>query len=155
MPTVTVHIGDDGKLEGLGERDKRAYAKFLARLKSLGRSSLVFSWREPRSGPYHRRFFATVNKLYEAQEQFQDVEHLLTWLKVGAGYADFVPGPKGKPVAIPKSINWETLDQAEFQPIAEAITGFMFTKHATRFLWPHLSDEDGYEMVDSILGEFM
>jgi hypothetical protein len=155
MPTVTLHIGDSGKLEGLSEKDRKAYAKFRQRLERLGDSSLTFTWREPRSGPFHRRFFAMVNALLEAQEQFQDVDHMLTWLKVGAGYADLVPGPKGKPVAMAKSIKWDKLDQAEFEPIANAIFGFTYSTYATRFLWPHLSDEDGYQMVDSVLGEFM
>lgn len=154
MPTVTLHLGDNGKLEGLGERDRRAYAKFIKRVQNLGKSSLVFCWREPRSGPYHRRFFAMVSALMEAQDQFQDVDHLLTWLKVGAGYADLVPGPKGKPVAMARSIAWDKLDQAEFEPIAQAIIVFAYSPYATRFLWPHLSDEESYQMVDSVLGEF-
>lgn len=154
MPTVTLHLGDTGKLEGLSEKDRKAYAKFRMRLESLGNNSITFTWKEPRSGPYHRRFFAILNRLQESQEQFQDGDHLLTWLKVGAGYADLVPGPKGKPVAMAKSINWSTLDQGEFEPIAMAIWAFLRTTYATRFLWPWLDDTAGLGMVDSILAEF-
>ena len=114
MPTVILHRAQDGKLEGLSERDKKAFAKFRKRLDELGDGSLLFSWQEPRSGPYHRRFFSLVNRILMAQDQFQDIEHLIAWLKTGAGYVDLVPGPKGKPVALPKSINWATLDQADF-----------------------------------------
>lgn len=152
MPTVILHRGESGKLEGLGDKDRRAYAKFKARLDSLGDGSILFSWHEPRSGKYHRRFFALVNRLLETQEQFQDIEHILTWLKVGAGYADLVPGPKGKPVALAKSINFATLDQAEFEPIAQDIIQFIRSQHAMRFLWPHLDDASG--MVDAVLAEF-
>lgn len=154
MPSVTLHIGETGKLEGLAERDKRAYAKFKKRLETLGDGSVLFSWSEPRSGPYHRRFFAMVNAFHEAQEQFQEVDHFLTWLKVGADFADLVPGPKGKPVAIAKSIAFDKLDQAEFEPIAQAIWAFMRSTYASRFLWPHLSDELGGALVDSILAGF-
>lgn len=154
MPTVTLHLGESGKLEGLSERDRKAYAKFRRRLESIGDRSITFTWREPRSGPYHRRFFAILNRLFESQEQFHDDEHLLTWLKVGAGFADLVPGPKGKPVAIARSISWANLDQAEFEPIAMAAWAFLRSTYATRFLWPHLSDDDGTAMVDAILAEF-
>lgn len=154
MPTVTLHLGEHGKLEGLSERDRKAYAKFRVRLESLGNESITFTWREPRSGPYHRRFFLILNRVFESQEQFQDDEHLLTWLKVGAGFADLVPGPKGKPVAIARSISWANLDQAEFEPIAMAIWAFLRSQHATRFLWPMLDDIQGMAMVDTILAEF-
>lgn len=154
MPTVILHRAQDGKLEGLSERDKKAYAKFRKRLDTLGDGSLLFSWQEPRSAPYHRRFFALLNTLLESQEQFQDIEHLLAWLKVGAGYADLVPGPKGKPVAMPKSINFAALDQAEFEPVALAIIGFLRSTYATRFLWPHLDDDAGMGMVETVLAGF-
>lgn len=154
MPTVTLHIGETGKLEGLSERDRKAYAKFRMRLENLGDSSITFSWMEPRSGPYHRRFMALINRLLDSQEQFHELEHLLNWLKVGAGYADLVPGPRGKPVALPRSINFVTLDQAEFEPIAQAMIAFMRTTYATRFLWPHLDDMRGAGMVETVLAQF-
>lgn len=154
MPTVTLHLGDTGKLEGLSERDRKAYAKFRKRVDGLGQDSITFTWREPRSGPYHRRFFLILNAVFDAQEQFQNDEHLLDWLKVGAGYADLLPGPKGKPVAIARSISWASLDQAEFEPIAEAIWRFARSTHATRFLWPHLDDDHGLGMIEAILAEF-
>jgi hypothetical protein len=138
----------------MSERDRKAYAKFRARLAELGDSSITFTWREPRSGPYHRRFFEIVNHLLDSQEQFQNVEHLLTWLKVGAGYCDIVPGPKGKAVAMARSIDWASLDQAEFEPVAHAIFAFLRTLHASRFLWPHLEDDEGQGMVESVLAEF-
>lgn len=154
MPTVILHIGESGKLEGLAEKDKKAYAKFRKRLETLGNGSLMFSWAEPRSGPYHRRFFALLNTLLDCQEQFQEIDHLLTWLKVGAGYADLVPGPKGKPVAIAKSINFTTLDQAEFEPIAQAIIQFIRSPHSMRFLWPHLDEAGAAGMVETVLAGF-
>lgn len=76
------------------------------------------------------------------------------WLEVGAGHCSFVPGPTGKMVALPKSIAWDKLDQEEFERVAEGIWAFFHTAHARRFLWPHLSDQQGCDMVEAILGEF-
>lgn len=153
MPTVILERGPDGKLRGISAKDERAYAKFRRRIEGLD-GSIVFTWQEPRSGPYHRRFFAILNRVFEAQEQFQESEHLLTWLKVGAGFVDLVPGPNGKPVALARSIAFHRLDQAEFEPIASAIWAFFRTTHCTRFLWPHLDDQHGMGMAESILAEF-
>jgi hypothetical protein len=157
MPTVLLQKNEAGKLAGVTPKDERAYAKFLKRILGLIplADCISFSWREPRSGPYHRRHFAMLNALFEAQEQFNDPDSMHNWLKVGAGYCDLVPGPGGQIVALPRSIAWDNLDQAEFEPIHEAMFAFAYSEHARRFLWPHLSDEKSWEMLDSVLLGFM
>lgn len=154
MPTVTLYLNNQGKLAGVTEKDGKAYGKFLSRIRDLGHGCITFTWREPRSSPYHRRHFAMLNALFEAQEQFDDPDQLRKWLEVGAGYVEFVPGPKGRMVAMPKSIAYDKLDQAEFEPIHQAVFSFARSQHARRFLWSHLSDEEGWQMIESILGEF-
>lgn len=156
MPTVTLHIGDSGKLEGLSERDRKAYAKFRMRLESLrgDGASITFTWREPRSGPYHRRHFAMIHAVFSSQEQFDNEDQFRKWLEVGAGHVDFVPGPSGLMVALPKSINYESLDQAEFEPIHQSVFAFVRSDRAQQFLWPHLEPDEAAEMVESILMEF-
>lgn len=154
MPTITLHIGPDGKPAGITEKDDRLYTAFKYRLKDLGKESITFSWKEPRSGPYHRRHFAMINAIYEGQEQFQDQDMFRKWLEVGAGYAEFCPSSTGKMCAIPKSIAYDKLDQKEFQEVHEAIFQFARSLHATRFLWPHLSDKEAGEMIEALLREF-
>ncbi len=154
MAKATVKRGQDGKHEGLTERDQKAYAKFLARVRTLGDSCIQFEWKEPRSGAYHRRHFAMLHALFSTQDQFSDEDQFRKWLEVGAGFCDFVPGPKGRMVAIPKSIAWDKLDQAEFEPLHDGVFGFARSEHARRFLWGHLSDQESWEMVEAALGEF-
>jgi hypothetical protein len=155
MPTVTLTIDERGKPAGVSERDCKAYAKFRKRLAEMsGKDSITFTWREPRSGPFHKRHFVMVGALYEAQEQFADPDMFRKWLEVGAGYCDLLPGPKGRMVAVPRSIAYERLDQADFEPIHEAVFAFARSEHARRFLWPHLTDAQTAEMVDAVLREF-
>lgn len=155
MPTVTITKGNDGKAAGLTAKDDAAFSKFRLRMQNLTpQESITFTWREPRSGPFHRRHFAMINALFESQEQFDDGDHFRKWLEVGAGYCDLYPGPRGKPVAVPKSIAYEKLDQAEFEPIHKAVFDFVRSEHARRFLWGHLEDEQSYAMVDAVLREF-
>ena len=48
----------DGKLQGLSELDKIAYAKFKARIKNLEPGELCeIVTKLPRNGKFHRKFF--------------------------------------------------------------------------------------------------
>ncbi|MFA9439421.1 hypothetical protein ACDA63_07270 [Uliginosibacterium sp. sgz301328] len=156
MPTVSL-VRDErtDHLVGASPKDNRAYAKFLKAARELKKGSITFSWKEPRSGAYHRRHFAILARLFDAQEQFEDEDVFRKWLEVGAGYAVFAPGTDGQMVAIPKSISYESLDQAEFEPIHEAVMAFARSAYARAYLWPHLSDSDSWGMVESVMGEFM
>jgi len=156
MTAVVVTKGQDGKLAGMGEKGGRAYSKFLKRVKDLAPGdTLHFEWREPRSLPHHRLFFGKVNALLDIQEQFDDADKLRQWLTVGAGYCDFVPGPTGRMVALPQSIAFHKLEEPEFAELHSQVDGFMWTLHARRFLWPQMSDEQSYAMVDQFMERFL
>ncbi len=154
MSRVVLVKDDTGKLAGLGEKGTRAWAKFRRRIDAMAcGETLEFEWREPRSPQHHRLFFAQVNSLFDAQEQFQDADRLRQWLTVGAGYCDFVPGPGGRMVALPKSINWAAMDQVEFGELHAAVLAFMWTQQARRFLWPQLSEQQSWDCVAATMGE--
>lgn len=153
MPTVTLVLQGE-KLVGASDRDDRAYQRFIARIKALADSCITFSWREPRSGPFHRWFFAQMNRVLEAQDRFEDMEAFMCWAKTGAGYCEFLPHPKHGLIAVPKSIAFDKLDQIEFDPIARAILGFLRSDHARETLWPHLGAARAMEMVDVLLEGF-
>jgi hypothetical protein len=148
VSAVVVFKDDTGKLAGFGDKGRRAFEKFQRKVRELEPGeTLHFEWREPRSPQHHRYFFAKLGELFDRQEQFDDVDKLRAWLTVGAGECDFVPGPKGRMVAMPKSIAWHKLDEVEFTELRRRVEAFMWSDHARRFLWPHLSDEETYQMV--------
>lgn len=155
MSNVVITKDENGKLKGLGEIGERAWAKFLRRIGEMATGdTLQFSWHLPRSPQHHRLFFAQVGALAERQEQFDDADKLRQWLTVGAGYCDFVPGPHGRMVALPQSIAWHRLDEVEFGDLHAKVDAFLWTEHARRFLWPHLSNEQSYAMVEQLHKEF-
>ena len=154
MPTVTLALDANKKLNGISERDRKAYAKFRQRIESLGNKSITFKWSEPRSGPHHRRFFAILNTIFDAQDQFDNPDDLRLWLEVGSGHCTFVPGPTGKMVALPKSIAYDRLDETEFTEVENAVLKFVKTEHARRFLWAHMSDGVSEQMISVLLKEF-
>lgn len=155
MSQVVVCKGDDGKLRGMGERGERAYAKFRSRVESMAvGDTLQFDWREPRSLPHHRLFFVKLSALMDMQEQFDAENKLRAWLTVGAGYADFVPGPTGRMVALPQSIAFDKLDETDFADLHARVDAFLWTDHARRFLWPHLPAQQTYDFIDQLLSGF-
>lgn len=154
MPTVTLIADPAGKLAGLTDKDERAYQQFVRRIRELGRSCITFEWREPRSGPAHRRFFAMIHAAFDAQERFDDVEQFRAWLQIGAGFAEFLPHPERGLVAVPKSIAFAKLDDVEFRAVADKVWAFYRSEHARQTLWPHLGDAESAEMVWTILEEF-
>lgn len=155
MSALVVRKGDDGKLQGVGEKGARAFAKFRRRIELLQPGdTLHFEWREPRSPAHHRLFFSKLGALLDRQEQFDSSEKLRHWLTVGAGYCDFVPGPTGRMVALPQSIAFHALDEADFSDLHAKVDAFLWSDHARAFLWPHLSDVQTYGLIEQLLMEY-
>jgi hypothetical protein len=155
MPTIHLTKGQDGRLVGVTEADNRAYGRFISRCLALTpKESLKFTWAEPRSGPYHRRHFAMLHALFESQEQYDNDQHFRKIGEMGAGYADMVPGPGGVLVAVPRSINYEALDQVDFEPIHKAVFEWYRSEVGLKVMWPHLSWQQAYDLVDRVLREF-
>lgn len=152
MSIMTVTRGEDGKLIGFSQKDKRAYSKFRKAIEALtiGELFTLSTWF-PRNPKLHKLHFAVINELCEAQEQFDDTEPLRKWLYVGAGYAEFLPGPKGKMVAIPKSISYDQIDDADFSELHGKVVDFMRTQYCQGFLWPHLEESKRSSIIELIV----
>jgi hypothetical protein len=155
MTTITVTRTDDGQIVGAGEKHAKAYARFKKLLLEMQPGEIfTLDYWFPRNPKLHGLHFAMLTAVFDAQEQFADLDQLRMWVQVGAGHCEFVPGPTGKAVALPKSINWRTIDDEEFAAHHEAVKAFLRAPHATRFLWPALSDHAAGEAMDAILSEF-
>ena len=155
MTTITVSKDETGKLVGLTDPDHRAYGRFKKMIEELGCGEFFsIDYWFPRNPALHRLHFKIVGTLFDAQEQFADIDYLRGWLYVGAGHCRFVPGPTGKMVAMPESIKWSRIDDADFEKVHRKVIGFMRSEHARRFLWPHLSDAQTYDTMEILLQEF-
>jgi hypothetical protein len=147
---LVIYKNESGKLEGLGEKGRRAWLKFLKVIKEMTPGeTLGFTYKLPRSPQHHKFFFLKLTDLFNRQEVFADQRRMLDWLKVGAGHLDLLPGRDGTPVAIPKSISWEELEEQDFIEFARSMNDFLWTDYAQTVLWPHLSEEKRYECIDN------
>lgn len=155
MAEILITRDDCGKLVGLDEADQRAYGKFIALIKALVPGECVrLAFWIPRSPKFHKRHFAILSAFFKSQEQFDDREQFRMWVQVGSGHCDFVPGPKGRMVALPRSIAWHKLDDAGFTQHHDDMIRFFRSGHFAQFLWPHLPEHEQGEMVEVILQEF-
>lgn len=150
MSQLVIFKNESGKLEGFGEKGRRAWLKFLKVVEGMTPGeTLGFTYKLPRSPQHHRFFFLKLADLFHRQEVFGDQGRLLDWLKVGAGHVDLLPGQDGTPVAIPKSISWEALEEQEFIEFARAMNDFLWTPYAQAVLWPALSEDKRYACIDN------
>lgn len=150
MPECLIVKNENGKVEGFGAKGHRAFQKFRRVVAEMALGETIqFTYRLPRSPQHHRYVFARLSALFDMQETFADFDHLMVFLKVGAGFVDFMPGPDGKLVAVPKSIAWIELEEKDFTEVRQAIWDFLLTEQAQAALWPHLSKDQRYACIDS------
>ena len=90
---------------------------------------------QARVGWYHRKHMALEQSVFEAQERFEDFESFRTWLKVGAAFVDWFPGPKGGVIPVPKSISYAKLEQGAMEQFHNDAVAFLRTEHAGKTLW--------------------
>lgn len=156
MTTITITKTNEGKLDGLGEKGRKAYARFRAKIAELeiGGTLSLKVWF-PRSPKFHKFHFALLNAIFDAQEVFDDPDIMRMWLQVGAGFCDYRPGTDGQLVAIPKSIAFDRLDDEDFAQHHEAIKRYLRSPQALAYLWPHTTTKDAAEGLESILNGFI
>jgi hypothetical protein len=129
-----------GVIDGLSPAHKKSWRRiwrwFLERAEP-GEMLEIITHRE-RLGWYHRKHMAMEQAVFEAQEKFDSFEQFRLWLKVGAGFVDWIAGPKGGVVPIPKSISYAKLEQDDMERVHADIVAFLRTEHAQKALWPNL-----------------
>lgn len=144
-----------GILDGFTKDDKRAWRRFWKRLTTAAPGEMVnIEMVFPRSGPFHRYHMAMEQAVFDAQEKFSDFEMFRDWLKIGAGWVEWVPGAKGGIVPLPKSISYAKVDEEEFRRYHDKVFGFLRGEHAAPYLWKHLPEDQAHEMMETILRGF-
>lgn len=81
-----------GLFDGWSKNDKKGWRKLWKRLMALEPGEFaVVEFVIPRSSPYHRRHFAIINAVFDAQERFTDFDVFIAWIKVGAAWVARLP----------------------------------------------------------------
>lgn len=145
-----------GAIDGLGPRNQSSWRRWWnwwLKKAEPGECAEIVTHRE-RLGWYHRKHMALESTVFQHQERFESFEQFRAWLKVGAGFCDWVPGPKGAIIPVPRSISYASIGQDDMERVHGDIVEFLRTEHAQKVLWPHLAPLVRDTMLNSILSEF-
>lgn len=142
-------------VDGLGERNQRKWRRLWNRIWKLepGEAMDISTYQE-RLGWYHRKHMALEQRVFESQERFEVFRPFRDWLKTGAGFVDWYPGPKGGVIPVVRSISYADLEQGAMEEFHADAVRFLRTEHAQKILWPHLAPLAAAEMMETILAGF-
>lgn len=144
-----------GIVDGLGDRGRKQWRRFINGLLRMEPGEMVeIKTHKARSGPFHRRHMVIETAVFQAQERFEHFEQFRNWLKVGAGFCDWIPGPRGAVIPVPRSIAFDKLEDDEMRQVHDDMVAFLRSEHAGKTLWRHLAPPARIEMVESVLRDF-
>lgn len=144
-----------GIIDGLGERGRRQWRRFINRLLRLAPGEMINIWtHQDRVGWYHRKHMVMEQRLFESQERFDQFNAFRDWLKVGSGFVDWYPGPKGAVMPVPRSLSFEKLEQGEMEQVHADMLVFLRTEHAIKTLWPKLPAAQRHDAIEAVLSQF-
>ena len=115
-------------VQGLSPVDQGAWELLTGERIKLGDDVLCKITR-PRNLQFHRKFFAMINETFDMQDQFETKEQWRAVVTAGAGYCDFIKGRDDVLVAIPKSIAFHSMGEAEFERLYQDALTFICAKY--------------------------
>jgi hypothetical protein len=144
-----------GLVDGLGEANKKTWRRFVNMLMRLEPGEMVeIKTHKARVGWFHRRHMALEQRVFEAQERVTDFKQFRLWLKLGAGFVDWMPGPKGGVFPVPRSIAYSELEEGDMRQFHDDAVQFLRSEHAGKYLWPKLPESQRTEAIEAVLAGF-
>jgi hypothetical protein len=142
-------------VDGLGDTAKKRWRRFWnGILKAEAGEMAIITTATKRVGAFHRRHMLIESRVFDAQERIADFEQFRLWLKLGAGFVDWMAGPRGGVVPVPKSISYAECEEVTFREFHDAAMRFLRSDHAMAYLWPKLPPQQRCDAVDAILLPF-
>ena len=101
--------------------DARA-EQFMGRVK-FG-DVVLLEARRPRNVAHHRKFFAMLQKVFENQLHYKDVEEILVAFKFAIGHTKKIKTARGI-IEVPLSISFAAMDQDQFNEFYDKAVDFV------------------------------
>lgn len=144
------------KWTGASEKDTTGWRRFVRWIQSREIGEVFeITIKRIRHGKFHRKHMKLEQIVFDAQERFTNFDRFRDWVKIGAGFVEWVPGAKGGIVPLPKSIAYDKCTQEDYEDFHGACIEFFLTEHCQRFLWRHLAPSQAAEMMNSLIGRFV
>lgn len=142
-------------LDGYGDKDKKAWRSFWRAVgeAAAGEYFTVTVKRQRHSG-FHRLSMAIMQAVFKAQERFEDFKVFRAFVKLGAGFVDYVPNADGELRAIPKSVSFEECSEEEIRDFHQNALAFLRTARAQQAIWPGVPAKQAAQGMEEILKHF-
>ncbi|CAJ2716763.1 DUF1367 family protein [Burkholderia pseudomallei] len=152
---AALHLALFEMVDGLSESDQKSWRRFWNWIVRAGAGEIfsIETWA-PRHGGFHRRHMVLETTVFKSQDRIKNFEQFRNWLKIGAGFCDWLAGPKGGVVPVPRSISYRKCDEDAMRSFHDDAIEFLRSEHACRYLWPALTAEAAEAAMESILMEF-
>lgn len=144
-----------GWFKGADESDEKAWRRFV-RAMNEGAAGEYFQFKVERQRMLgrHKKQMALEGKVFASQERITDKEAFRLYLKIGAGFVDWMAGPKGGVVPVPRSLNFSNCSEEEFAEYRDSVSVFLRSEHALKYLYPALTPQMAEQCMESILEPF-
>lgn len=141
-------------VRGMDAKNDKRWRRFIAQLWRAEPGEGFQLYRvEERSGPFHKRHRAILERLFQSQERFRLIDKLHDWVKVGAGFTTWEEGKTGKMVPRPRTTAFPECSEDDMREFHEAAVDFLHTERAQRFLWRHLKPAQRQEAIEAVLAD--
>lgn len=143
-------------IDGCNDKDKKAWRGWWRALTKAGSGEYFsLSIKRQRHGPFHRLVMMVLSTVYKSQERFDDFNIFRSFVKLGAGFVDYVPDTKSGGVrAVPKSQSFDDCSEEEVRMFFHEAQIFMRSMACYGVLWPHLSPEVAEQSMAALLDQF-
>ena len=84
-----------------------------------------FTCKRPRNPEHHKKYWALCRLVLNNSERFKTEEQVSDWLKFESRNIDVIGVSKGMTYVKLKSINYQSMDQAEFEQFWESIIDYV------------------------------
>ncbi len=75
-----------------------------------------YEYKKPRNYQFHKKFFALFELVYQNQDEYENKEHLRSYLTMKSGYVDEVRTKDGV-MYLPKSISFSAMEEDVFSEL--------------------------------------
>jgi hypothetical protein len=141
-------------VRGMDPANDRRWRRFVGQLwRAEPGEGFQIDRREERGGPFHRRHRAILNRLFDAQERYTDVDVMHDWIKLKCWFVTWEEGRTGKPIPKPRSTNFADCPEDDMRELHTKAVALLHEPWVQRRFWPHLNAIQRQEMLDAILAD--
>lgn len=110
-------------------------------------TQVLIAMKRARNPRHHRLYWALMALIHPQQELYTTVEQLSNAMKCAVGWCDKITLKDGTIMAIPKSISFANMAQAEFDQFFERIIQLVVTK-----ILPGVDSQDLKNRLEEMIG---